>query len=323
MLDKNEIRRHRLGNLLQSVVLVTIMSALMGYIALLLAGELFALLVIGMVVLVYWTTPTLALSLVVRLYRCRPISIGEAPALHQVLDMLSERAGLDKVPGLYYLPSRMANAFTLGARQDAVIVFSHGLLARLTLEELAGVMAHEVSHIANNDIKVMSFADITGRITRFLALVGCVLLLINLPFYVYATEVLPWWPILVLMFAPILADLSQLALSRVREFNADLGAAILLGTPTPLVAALIKLDDSGVTLFERWGLVPRTPKSPSVLRSHPETKKRIERLLSFSSRQRLFVHSPLTNIANRPSLLDAELFSRPDKPRWHRSGIWY
>ncbi len=237
MLDKSEIRRHRLGNLLQSILLILIMGMLMGYIALLLAGEWFALCVIGMVILVYLTTPALALSFVTRLYRCRPLDHDEAPALYQVLRLLSTRAGLEKMPRLYYMPSQMENAFTLGSRQDAVIVVSHGLFSRLTLEELAGVVAHEISHVANNDIKVMSFADITGRITRFLALAGCLLLLINLPFYVYANQVLPWWPILVLIFAPILADLSQLALSRVREFNADLGAAILLGTPTPLVAA--------------------------------------------------------------------------------------
>jgi heat shock protein HtpX len=72
------------------------------------------------------------------------------------------------------------NAFTVGKQADAAIGITDGLLRRLTLRELIGVLAHEISHIQNNDMWVMTLADLVSRITHALSLVGQLLILINL-----------------------------------------------------------------------------------------------------------------------------------------------
>jgi heat shock protein HtpX len=84
---------------------------------------------------------------------------------------------------------------------------------------------------------------------------------------------------MVLLVAPLLADLTQLALSRVREFSADLGAAELLGDPTPMIAALIRMESPGLSWFERLTGPPQSYQHiPTILRTHPETSERIARL---------------------------------------------
>ena len=102
------------------------------------------------------------------MYRAREIGRRDLPEVLQVLEALAERAGLARVPRLYYVPSTMLNAFAVGGRDDAVIAMTDGMLRALTLRELAGVLAHEVSHIRNRDLWLMSIADLAGRLTRLM-----------------------------------------------------------------------------------------------------------------------------------------------------------
>jgi heat shock protein HtpX len=107
-------------------------------------------LIAGGVSLVF--SPRISPRLILRLYRARPLHPAEAPAIHRVLARICERAGLLRVPALYYVPSRMLNAFAVGQSQEATVALTDGLLRHLTLRELAGVLAHEVSHARNRDL---------------------------------------------------------------------------------------------------------------------------------------------------------------------------
>lgn len=185
------------------------------------------------------------------------------------------------------------------------------------------MLAHEVSHIAHDDLRIMGFADIASRMTNFLSLIGQILLILNLLLLLlFATNVISWTAILILIFAPIVTDLLQLALSRTREYNADMGAAQLLGDPEVLASALVKIRRYQGRILEQilWP-VSRSPE-PSLLRTHPPIKERVERLLSLkkSYRPRDLVWQAL------PLQLDAPLYSlmacTPLRPRWHVSGIW-
>ena len=95
--------------------------------------------------------------------------------------MLGDRAELPAPPRVYVIPSMTLNAFATGTPEKAVIGVTEGLLRRLTLNELAGVLAHEISHIRNNDLAVMSLADVMTRFTQMLSYLALFLALFNLP----------------------------------------------------------------------------------------------------------------------------------------------
>jgi len=119
-------------------------------------------------------------------------------------------AGLPQVPALYYVPSRMLNAFAVGQSEEVAIALTDGLLRHLTLRELAGVLAYEVSHVRNQDLWIMGLADAIGRLTSLISFFGMILLVIDLP-YLLVGEVdhLPWVLIALLVFAPTIGSLLQ------------------------------------------------------------------------------------------------------------------
>src|SRR5690606_22009340 len=96
------------------------------------------------------------------------------------LEIISERAGLERRPRLFVIPSSTLNAFATGSRDNATIAVTAGLLRTLSLRELAGVLAHEVSHIRNNDLWVMSLADAMSRFTQALSTLAVMLASFNI-----------------------------------------------------------------------------------------------------------------------------------------------
>jgi len=317
-MDALNLAAARLRNLLQSGLLVAGMGALLGYLAWILGGPFLSLLAIVLALGTWVATPLLSPTLVLRIFGGRPIAPAASPQLYAIVEALAERAGLGTLPRLYYVPSDVMNAFAVGDRDHSVVALSDGLLRRLSLEELAGVLAHEVSHISNHDLRVMSFADLIERFTRLLSLLGQLLLLISLPLLLFSDYRIDWLAIAVLIFAPSINALGRLALSRNREFNADLEAARLLGRPEPLARALAKMERFQGRVLERFiGPGERLP-DPSLLRTHPPTEERIRRLLALTERPQ---HPPLVPGAweRSPGLLA----SAPLRPRWHRNGLWY
>jgi heat shock protein HtpX len=180
-LDRTARRRHKLRNLAHSALLLAGMVGLLFVISWLLLGRDLAFWALaGWVLALIWA-PRISPQIVMRMYRARPLGPAEFPAGHDLLARLAARAGLPRAPRLYYVPSAALNAFTLGGKADAVVSVTDGLLRTLTLRELAGVLAHEISHIRNNDLWVMSLADSISRLTSFFSFAGVMLLFLGVP----------------------------------------------------------------------------------------------------------------------------------------------
>lgn len=229
-------------NRLQSLLLLLLMAGFMALLGWLLWGGQGLVVMLIISVLAVWLNPVLMPALIMRLYGAQPISPRQAPELCYLLKQLALRAGLEHCPRLYYLPSRILNAFAIGNRNQAAIAISDGLLRQLQMRELAAVLAHEVSHVRSNDLWVMGLADFFSRMTSMLSLLGQLLLLLNLSLFFYAPASINWPVIVLLIFAPSLNALAQLALSRNREYDADLNAVRLTGDPDGLAQALVKIE---------------------------------------------------------------------------------
>ncbi len=224
---------------------------------------------------------------IMRFYRARPLSPAEVPMLHDVVQQLSARAKLDQPPQLYYIPSTAINAFATGQKADPAIAVTYGLLRQLNIREITGVLAHEMSHIHNNDVRFQSIVNLIGRLTRFFSFLGQILLFINLPLFLMGEQTISWFAVLLLIIAPALSTLMMLAISRTREFDADLEASRLTGDPDGLANALQKLDHVNARM------VPRFQKAlPKWLSTHPEMDERIKRLRALAPKYDIKMNWP-------------------------------
>jgi heat shock protein HtpX len=231
--------------------------------------------------------PGLSLRLILRWYGARPLAPQQAPSLHANLRELTRRAKLPNMPTLIYVPTATLGAFTTGSRHHAVIAVTDGLLRRLNDRELTAVMAHEISHLKNNDLRMMTVSATFSQITSILSAIGQVLFLLNLPLILISEQHVSWFGILFLIMAPTLAMILQLALSRTREFDADLGAAELTGDPKGLASALLKIenDQRGWLGMLRWS-GPSRPYD-ALWNTHPATRDRVKRLMAVAQRPSL------------------------------------
>jgi heat shock protein HtpX len=315
-------RRHKLRNLVQSLLLLGGMLIILAVCAASIWGaEGVAWAVIGGM-LGLMLTPTVAPEWVMRMYRAALLRPRDLPEIFPLLQELAARAGLKALPQLYYIRSPLLNAFAVGRPDAAAIGLTDGILRALTTRELAGVLAHELSHIRNNDLWTMNLADILTRLTSLMSWLGQLLLLLNLPILLMNEVPIPWILVLVLIFAPTLVSLLQLALSRSREFDADIDAAALTGDPRGLASALAKLEHHQGRYWEEIFLPGRRMPEPSVLRTHPPTEERIRRLLElYETAERLPfpVHAVPGHVLHPPPWAAA----MPHGPRWRWPGVWY
>ena len=206
----------------------------------------------------------------------RLIRAFEGTKLYQLLDKLVGKAGLEKSPYLFMDYSPEINAYTVEDDEKSANVLSKGLLENLNQREVYGVMAHEVAHLKNNDVRIMLFTDQIRTLTGYMAFFGQILLFFSLPFLLVNQITIPWIPILLLIASPTISFLFHVALSRNREFRADLDATSLTGDAEGLAMALEKIHI-------RMGLLNRLystylKKVPEMLRTHPNTQTRITRL---------------------------------------------
>jgi heat shock protein HtpX len=210
------------------------------------------------------------------------------------------------------------NAFAVGTPDDAAIAVTDGLVRTLSLRQLAGVLAHEMSHVRNGDLKVMALGDVLTRITSFMAQVGYLSLLISLPGILAAGMKVPWLALTGLILAPLVGGLLQLALSRTREYDADLDAAAITGDPEALASALAVLEKKQGRMWEGLVLPGGRIPGPSILRTHPKAEERIARLLN--------LRKGTPHVRPEDIHIDMdEPLSRLHPPRihWGRLGIWY
>lgn len=211
-----------------------------------------------------------------------PIRVQDAPELHQTLRSIASRAGLPAPPALYLIPSPFMNALSVGSQADSAILLTQGIVSRLTLRELAGVIAHEVSHIRNNDLWIFNFANYLRQATSFISRFGWILLIFSLPVFLFSGTTLSFAAIFALIASPLLSYLMQLALLRSREFAADLGAVELTGDPAGLSSALTTIERPNRTVFDLFFPVRNSAQGSAIFRTHPATEERIKRLNGLS-----------------------------------------
>jgi heat shock protein HtpX len=197
----------------------------------------------------------------------RPLNCVEAPGLYAILADISRRAGLAHTPELFLLPCEGMNAYALGDPEDACISVTRELLRRLSREEIAGILAHEVAHILHRDSGAMRWAFAIQREIADLVRRGIGDLMTRCQDFVRIG-----FQALLLAAAPVMAELLIAALSRVRELAADARAMDLIDHPKALVAALCKLE------YFHTGLMPshaHLGQNAHALHSHPGTWERI------------------------------------------------
>ena len=307
LLNEDRRRAHKLRNLAHSALLIIGLGTLTGVCAWLVWGFSG---VIGagtaMAVMLFWG-PRVSPELVMRLYRARALDPGEAGPLHELVQTLSRRAELTAIPRLYVVPSPTPNAFAVGNPDKASIALSHGLLRKLNLRQLTGVLAHEMSHIANNDLWIMGLADSFNRLTQLLSYAAFALFLFNIPVVMMGGKGVPWIVVILLYIAPIVGSLLQMALSRAREYDADLEGAMLTGDPAGLAQALQKLENAHGHFWEEIVLPGRRMPQPSLLRTHPPTEERVRRLMSLKQ-------GPAIDLPTAPAIAVVPAVPRHPRP---------
>lgn len=258
---------------------------------------------------------------ILRLYRAEPIDPRTGAEIYDLLGELCRRAGMARPPGLYVVPSLTMNAFSVGTPDNAAIAVTEGLLRKLSLRQTAGVLAHELSHIRNNDLRIMALADALSRAMQFLSWIALVLVLLYLPHYLAGNGRIPWTGLLLLYLAPTIATLLQLALSRTREFAADQSAVALTGDPAGLASALTAIERYEGRFWEDL-IFPSTRRvpNPSILRTHPATHERIERLRALAPPP---ARQPIGLGADGPRVSLVGMSPSQMRPRYRVPGIWF
>lgn len=220
-------------------------------------------------------------------YGARPATPRQAPGLYRIVEQLAHWAELP-MPAVYVIPSSAANAFATGRDPEhAAIALTQGIINLLPEDELAGVIAHELSHIYNRDTLTQAVAA---------TIAGAISLLAQMVSYSFWFRGMsqdedgphPLGLLLTVFLAPVAATVIQLGLSRTREFAADAQAAKLTGKPRALANALKRLAMSarrmpmvGNPAFEPLMIINAVPQQlfSNLFSTHPSTEARIERLL--------------------------------------------
>ena len=245
------------------------------------------LIVLGLAIFQYYTSDKLALMA----SGAKIVSEDEAPELHAMIERLCAMADLPK-PRIAVVDSDVPNAFATGRnKKRAVVAVTTGLWRRLEPQEIEGVLAHELSHILNRDVLVMTLAS-------FFAMLAGVLMRFGLYGGLFGggrrdgDSGVPIWLIifLVSMLTYFISFLLIRAISRYREYAADRGSALITGTPEFLMSALQKIA-SGITQIPQRDLrevetmnaffiIPTSVKSATaeLFATHPPLEKRLARL---------------------------------------------
>ena len=311
------------GNRIQSGILIFAMVCVLALIGFLMGGPIGASIAIGLCLLVVLFGPGVSPQIVLKMYKAQPIPRQSSPQLYDLFQELVRRAELSSVPTLYYIPSRSLNAFATGNQSNAAVAITDGLLRILDGREVAGVLAHEVSHIRHRDMRVLGVADTVSRIIATLSQIGQMMLFLAVPMALASGGFMLLIAALLLIFSPMISNVLQLALSRSREFNADLGAVSLTGDAKGLASALAKLERVTSGTGSPW-MVPgrKRPAAPAMLRTHPPTDERIRRILEAG--ESLTKNSPIDQEKidqRRMSPAEHERVRRG--PSWHVAGFWH
>lgn len=240
----------------------------------------------------YWYSDKIVLSM----YGAQEVSPQDAPMLHAMVEELAVRAGIPK-PRVCVIPEDAPNAFATG-RDPAhgVVAVTHGIMRILSPEELKGVLAHEIGHIANRDILVQTVAGVLASV-----IVSVASMMQWAAIFGFGRSddeeggTSPLVAILMAIVAPIAASLIQFAISRSREYLADETGARLTGNPLYLAGALAKLQAWSQKVPMQHGsqatahmfiVNPFSGASmASLFSTHPPMEERIARLQAMAVRR--------------------------------------
>src|SRR5439155_235129 len=175
-------------------------------------------------------------------YRAKLVTEAEAPGLYRIVRQVTQQSNLP-MPKVAIVPTQTPNAFATGRNpQHAVVAVTEGILSMLTEDELRGVLAHEVSHVRNRDILVMSVAATLAGAISFMARWFGWNMMLGGSRDRNSNGVTVLIALIGMILAPIAALLVQLAISRSREYKADYTGAKTIGQPIALASALEKLE---------------------------------------------------------------------------------
>ncbi|HWK38676.1 MAG TPA: zinc metalloprotease HtpX [Hyphomicrobium sp.] len=259
-------------------------------------------------------------ALLMLIYGARPYEAGDLAQFDRITGELARRAGLASSPRLYVVPSMQLSAFSFGTSQRFAIAVTEGLLRRLTMREVAGILAREVAHARRGDLPLFGVADFVSRCAQGFYYAGLFFAALNALRAIGRAEPVPWGSVVLLIAAPLLMSLLQLALSRSREVAVDRAAALLTGDPLGLASAIARLDATpGNPLDDLLPPVPaRKVPLPSMLRFPPPAERRIALLNAFQAPP----IPPLdTEEAPRISLVGVGPIEM--RPRYRLSGVWF
>jgi heat shock protein HtpX len=244
------------------------------------------LIVVGLAFFQYFTSDKIALAA----SGAKVVTPEQAPELHAMVERLCAMADLPK-PRVAVIPTDVPNAFATGrSPKHAAVAVTEGLWRRLEPQEIEGVLAHELSHVANRDVLVMTLASFFAMLAALLTRVG-----------LYGGMFsggrnrdggAPAWLIIFLVSIAtyIISFVLIRTISRYREYAADRGAALITGAPEQLMSALQKIASDIVRIPQRdlrevegmnaFFIIPTSVKSSvgELFATHPPLEKRLARL---------------------------------------------
>ena len=275
-------------NRLKTWILIAALAGLFVVIGGLIGGRSGATIALGIALVfnfaMYWFSGSIA----IRSTRSKLVSEAEYPQLYRIVRELSE-ANQMPMPEIYVSDMTQPNAFATGRNpRNAKVSVTKGILQILDERELRGVLAHELSHVANRDILVSSVAAAIGTAISYLAYMA---------FWFGGSDDEGGNPLVMLVawiFAPLAAGIIQMAVSRSREYQADESGAILSHDPDALASALVKLEQASKQVPAPASLKPseahlfivnplrgggRQARSfVTLFSTHPPTEERVARL---------------------------------------------
>lgn len=272
------LERYKARVFYYTVLLILALGGILVFVGWMVGGLQTIAAVLLALVALFVATPRLPPRMIMRLYRAAPVSYGQVPQLHDALREICRRAGLRHVPMLYILPSPTPNALSAGDSENAAIAVSSGGFELLGEREMVAVLAHEVAHIANGDNRLTLVTELLRQAVGTVCVVGIIFALALL--WTAPNVHVSLLVFVILGGAPVLAFLCQRAISRLREFAADMTSVELVGDPAALASALVKIDSNSRNLFKRLFGVEQERDLPTLLQTHPETGERIERLMA-------------------------------------------
>ncbi len=271
---------------IKTVLLLGLLTGLLMFLGGAMGGSVGLMLAFGLAMVMnvgsYWYSD----KLVLKMYKAQELSPGDAPHIHRVVEEMSQAAGIPK-PRLFLIPQDSPNAFATGRNpENAVVAVTRGIVNTLSPDELKGVLAHELGHVANRDILIQTIAAVLG---------GAIVFIANMlqwtTIFGFGSDdedgANPIAALAMAFLAPVAAGLIQMAISRSREYLADSTGARLAGNPLHLAGALGKLDAAskqlpmeGSPATENMFIVNpfRGKGATSLFATHPPIEDRIARL---------------------------------------------